>query len=61
MTLIVRGGTVQDVECDGGPVEVVIRDYDVDDVRADHVDTDDDGDPCIIARHSFDDAGHAET
>ena len=61
VTVIIRGGTVQDVECDGGPVEVVIRDYDTDGACADDVDADDDGAPCIIATHSFDDAGHAET
>ena len=61
VTLIVRGGTVQDVECGGGPVEVIIRDYDTDGVQTDHVSADDDGTPCIIATHSFDDAGRAET
>ena len=61
VTVIIRGGAVQDVECDGGPVELVIRDYDTDGACADDVDADNDGTPCIIATHSFDDAGRAET
>ena len=61
VTVIIGGGTVQDVECEGGPAEVVIRDYDTDGACTDDVDADDDGAPCIIATHSFDDAGRAET
>ena len=61
VTVIVSGGTVQGVECEGGPAEVVIRDYDTDGACTDDVDADDDGAPCIIATHSFDDAGRAET
>ena len=47
VTVYVRGGVVQDVEVPAG-VEVVIYDYDVDDVPEAEISKDPEGAPCIV-------------